>query len=371
VYPKPIETLYGTRELWHSNARGTEAEPNLNLYDLRPAINGHDPLHLTTVRDVICHRWEGDAFRRRIEQVEVTAYSFHGLGFLKRSFWLARQYVEGPVVNWETPFPPTTTVFLDDTPTLNVHRIERSALRKSPVSEQSSEQSIVSALDSPTVFSGSPEAPPKSVSWSSQTPLDGRHAAVALAFSADAPVEVRVLFVNRETGAQEFGRFIRLDAVPNRTYRYELPAPDYPMLEIGVLPMFTERAGTFALRELTLRTDEADEGDRIRIVSRTVNSVEVELRELPEYRILTFVDSDYQGWRATVDGTEAPILRANSVFKAVEVAPGTHRVRFEFRPMRVYVGLGLMGTAVVGSIAGFGYLGISTRKRRREGDVHE
>jgi uncharacterized membrane protein YfhO len=37
-------------------------------------------------------------------------------------------------------------------------------------------------------------------------------------------------------------------------------------------------------------------------------------------------------WRAEIDGKPAPILRANAIFRAVEVPPGEHKVRFVFRP---------------------------------------
>jgi uncharacterized membrane protein YfhO len=38
-------------------------------------------------------------------------------------------------------------------------------------------------------------------------------------------------------------------------------------------------------------------------------------------------------WTATVDGQPADILKANVLFRAVEVTPGRHRVRFEFKPV--------------------------------------
>lgn len=37
-------------------------------------------------------------------------------------------------------------------------------------------------------------------------------------------------------------------------------------------------------------------------------------------------------WRADIDGAPAPILRADVIFRAVEVPAGRHRVRFVFRP---------------------------------------
>jgi hypothetical protein len=41
----------------------------------------------------------------------------------------------------------------------------------------------------------------------------------------------------------------------------------------------------------------------------------------------------HQWWTATVDGVPADILKANVLFRAVEVPPGRHRVRFEFKPV--------------------------------------
>lgn len=43
----------------------------------------------------------------------------------------------------------------------------------------------------------------------------------------------------------------------------------------------------------------------------------------------------WQNWQAAyVDGRPAPILRANVMFRALRLAPGPHRVRFRFEPLR-------------------------------------
>lgn len=64
------------------------------------------------------------------------------------------------------------------------------------------------------------------------------------------------------------------------------------------------------------------------------------------YLVLT--DSFDAGWVAEVDGSPAPIYRANYAFRAVRLRPGDHQVEFLFRPWGVLVGLGLTGGSFVG-----------------------
>jgi len=47
------------------------------------------------------------------------------------------------------------------------------------------------------------------------------------------------------------------------------------------------------------------------------------------------------GWKATIDNTEVPILKANYLFRAVVVPPGVHKIRFEFAPQSFYLGKNL------------------------------
>ena len=45
---------------------------------------------------------------------------------------------------------------------------------------------------------------------------------------------------------------------------------------------------------------------------------------------LVYLDAFHPGWHAYVNGTETPIVKANTAFKAVRVPPGTNRVEFLF-----------------------------------------
>lgn len=68
----------------------------------------------------------------------------------------------------------------------------------------------------------------------------------------------------------------------------------------------------------------------------------------PGYLVL--VDAYDPGWRASIDGRTAPLLRANLAFRAVEVPAGTHRVEFLFRPRSVVVGLGVSAAGIAAAL---------------------
>lgn len=48
--------------------------------------------------------------------------------------------------------------------------------------------------------------------------------------------------------------------------------------------------------------------------------------------ILVLTDPFYPGWRVTVNGERRPLLRADVLFRGVELPPGDHEVRFQYRP---------------------------------------
>ena len=66
---------------------------------------------------------------------------------------------------------------------------------------------------------------------------------------------------------------------------------------------------------------------------------------------LVVVDGWAPGWRATVDGTPAPVLRANVGFRAVPVPPGRHRVELRYRPTSIRDGLVVSALAIVAAFA--------------------
>jgi hypothetical protein len=118
------------------------------------------------------------------------------------------------------------------------------------------------------------------------------------------------------------------------------PAFD-PRREV-VLPSGEAAAPPASLAAVT--TIAAHEPDYVRVDAR-----------VDQPAIVVLVETYDPGWRATVDGASAPVLRANGAFRAVRVPAGGHVVEFTYRPLPVLAGgavsvvalLALLGGAVL------------------------
>ena len=63
--------------------------------------------------------------------------------------------------------------------------------------------------------------------------------------------------------------------------------------------------------------------------------------------LLILGDQYYPGWQATVDGEFAPILRTNHIFRGILLPQGEHEVIFSYRPLSLYVGMGISFSGIV------------------------
>lgn len=70
------------------------------------------------------------------------------------------------------------------------------------------------------------------------------------------------------------------------------------------------------------------------------NRVQIDA-QLSEPGILVLTDAFYPGWKVRVDGKEQKILRANYLFRAVELPAGNHKVEFIYDPESFKVGLAI------------------------------
>jgi len=71
--------------------------------------------------------------------------------------------------------------------------------------------------------------------------------------------------------------------------------------------------------------------------------------------VLVLLGASDPGWRATVDGADVPVRRANAIFRAVDLPTGAHRVVFSYRPPLVAAGalISVAGTAALLGLAFF------------------
>lgn len=70
--------------------------------------------------------------------------------------------------------------------------------------------------------------------------------------------------------------------------------------------------------------------------------------ELDGAGLLVLRESHARGWRAHVDGRDAPVLRANGRHRAVPLSGGRHEVTLDYHPPMLEAGLGLSGLGLLG-----------------------
>jgi len=83
------------------------------------------------------------------------------------------------------------------------------------------------------------------------------------------------------------------------------------------------------------------------ILSETPNELEIQTHVDTGGGYLLVWASFSSGWVAWVDGTEAPLLRANGFFRALRLSPGDHRVRLAYRPRSLMVGIVLSAATLI------------------------
>jgi hypothetical protein len=339
-YPKATDSLHGERQFWATNSRGTDKNPNSLLYNLEPAINGYDPLHLAAIADLMGYGTLTNHFRRIFFFDEPTAHSFHGNLFLKRQFWLTRQYVDGPLPGRDEIFPATTTVFIDDPAILPVKRVDAVHQQGKAVSRDAVKRPLMPKngqaliIDAPEPGDGT-----KALTLGPLTP-PAVHTALALTVESTAMAKLNPMCLDPDTGAQELGKI--LPVIPTekgQAIYFEIPLPDFSKLEMAITAEFTHGEGQLRFTDMHLLEDVADEGAQITVLSRSANRVRIRLDDLAGPRILLNADAWYPGWKAYIDGKLTPIIKANDAFKAVAVPPGTHEVEFVFRSRLVTMGL--------------------------------
>lgn len=86
--------------------------------------------------------------------------------------------------------------------------------------------------------------------------------------------------------------------------------------------------------------DQPLEGERVSVDVYLPERIALSV-DTPADGVLVLSELDYPGWRATVDGQPAPILRADAGLRAVALRAGEHRVEFVYRPFSFTLGVAI------------------------------
>ena len=320
------------------NVRATSVQWNSRTFDLAPAMNGYETLFLYDARQVLCSSWAASRYTREINQFEVTRDSQRGNLLFKRHFWLARQFVTEPLPDRETVFPPTTTAFLRDAPDdLPLPRLDSEEIPRRSVSSETTEVAIRTPEElqhEHTITRPGQEITAKLMPLS----FSGSHSALFIEYRSESGGWVESTLDDAYTGRRELGKKAWFSPTKDLVGLIEIPVPDYEMLLTTLTFHVNDAPATLKVERIYALRDRLDENNLIHIERRTANQVELTVGNLPDNRILSFLDADYPGWSAYVDWKEVPIYRAADAFKGIVVPPGTHTVRFDFKAPAVTIG---------------------------------
>lgn len=78
-----------------------------------------------------------------------------------------------------------------------------------------------------------------------------------------------------------------------------------------------------------------DSTDYIKLTSFAPNELKYSVHKGSGQGVAIFSEVWYDGWRATIDGKEVPIARANYILRAIEIPEGNHEVVFTFKPKSI------------------------------------
>jgi Bacterial membrane protein YfhO len=126
----------------------------------------------------------------------------------------------------------------------------------------------------------------------------------------------------------------RLIPVESETVLAQEELPEFDRVDEALIDhLDVERVkGDYGLRDTV--TDPDPPQGSAKIASYGRNKVIVDV-DTDRNSVVVLHDIYYPGWEAYVDGERRPILRANLLFRGIEVPPGRHRVEFRFRPLSV------------------------------------
>ena len=100
----------------------------------------------------------------------------------------------------------------------------------------------------------------------------------------------------------------------------------------------TRRTAVIDVSKFKAPNPNYDSASSIKLTEQRPNYMKYEAETLAD-NLAVFSEIYYaEGWSATIDGKDAPILRANYVLRALEIPAGKHTIEFRFAPKSYTVG---------------------------------
>ena len=154
-----------------------------------------------------------------------------------------------------------------------------------------------------------------------------------------------------------------LDVIPRAfiVHRARVVGDDRAAIALMKGPSFRPEEEAILASGSALEGERARGDDRAEIVSYEPEHVAVEV-ELGSEGYLILTDAFYPGWKALVDGKEAPLMRADVLFRAVYLMPGIHKVEFIYSPASFKIGVAVSLISLLGWGGGLGLLALTGAK---------
>jgi len=86
---------------------------------------------------------------------------------------------------------------------------------------------------------------------------------------------------------------------------------------------------------------------RVRITHRTPVEMTLDV-DPPQRTVLVLSELSSQGWKATIDAQEAPLMQVDYILRGLELEPGRHEVRLFYKPASLAIGATLSLAGIVG-----------------------
>jgi len=144
---------------------------------------------------------------------------------------------------------------------------------------------------------------------------------IFLASNYEGPPDI----YSKDEGRRTKDEIAKIEAERRKLIPNKLSEPDFDYRNTIILEKPSPISPQFGPGSVKILKDEPGE-----ILVKTSSTVP---------KLLYVSDNYYPGWKATVDGNETEILRANYTFRAVPLTPGEHVVRMEYDPWSFKAGL--------------------------------